>query len=71
MLFKALMIGGGMNRDRGDWQYFDDEWDKEEEKEEKKNASESSQKQCSVCLRWIDRESPYCVWCGRSQPVKE
>lgn len=53
--------------DRDDWRYFDDDW----ESEEKEGASESSQKQCSVCLHWIDLESIYCVWCGRPQSIKK
>jgi len=59
------MVGGDM--DKNDWRYFDDEWDEEE----KKDDSDSPQKQCSVCLRWIDQEVPYCGWCGGSQFVKK
>ena len=64
-VFYVLMIGEVM--DRNDWQYFDEDW----ESEEKESVSESSKKQCCVCLRWIDMDSPYCVWCGRPQPEKK
>ena len=49
---------------RNDWKYDEDAWD---EKAEEEKVPLPPEKQCPACFHWIDRESLYCSWCGKSQ----
>jgi hypothetical protein len=49
---------------RNDWKYDEEAWD---EKAEEEKTALPPEKQCPICLHWIDRESLYCSWCGKSQ----
>ncbi len=49
---------------RDDWKYDEEAWD--EVIEEKGNAP-PPERQCPLCLHWIDREAPCCSWCGKAQ----
>jgi hypothetical protein len=54
---------------KDDWKYDEDACD-EMEKEEEKPAP-SPEKQCPQCLHWVDREAPYCGWCGKAFGERE
>ncbi|MBP2675125.1 MAG: hypothetical protein H6Q84_1965 [Deltaproteobacteria bacterium] len=54
--------GERMRRD--DWKYDEEAWD---EKREEGKVALPPEKQCRNCLHWIDRDSLYCSWCGKSQ----
>lgn len=50
---------------KDDWKLYEEAWD--EMSSEEKPAPLPPEKQCRICLHWIDRDSLYCSWCGKAQ----
>jgi hypothetical protein len=52
---------------RDDWKYDEEAWD---EVFDEKKIAPPPERQCPLCLHWIDREAVYCSWCGKAQEEK-
>jgi hypothetical protein len=52
---------------KDDWKYCEEAWD---EKPDEEKISLPPEKQCAVCLHWIDQGSLFCSWCGKPQEEK-
>ena len=47
---------------KDDWKYDEDALDEMADEGKKPPPPE---KQCAICLHWVDREALYCPWCGK------
>ncbi len=54
---------------KDDWKYYEEAWD--ESLKEEKPPLLPPEKQCRICLHWIDQGAIYCSWCGKLQEEKK